>query len=577
MNTSQDITLKGLPASPGIAIGQLGIWEKRKVEKSSSSKQLTLQEAILSLIEDFRNLLAKAHKEEVKEIFESNILILQDPILLEQIESAHSTTGDLEQAIISVIDTQKSFLEKAPDPTFRDRAEDLENIKQSLISKINGEIQSKGNLGYELILFERITAAEIFKLKDSELLGVASLTGGITSHASILARSFGIPLVVALKEKNDSESLSYLENIQDAEAVIDGYEGRLVISPSSDTLYRYEKKAAAYQMDEPTKSRLIDADCITREGQEIELNVNADFSDTVHQAVSLKADGIGLVRSEHQLLESGKIPSEEEQLAYYRSMAEAAYPLPITIRLFDFGSDKYAHVLGYEEPNPALGHRGIRFLLSQHEESIDKEDSILAIQLRAILRASYLKNISIMIPFVIKSSEVECIRDLIEDIKESLGEEEYDRNIQIGTMIETPAAAVMADKLAEVSDFFSIGSNDLAQYVLAADRMNPKLGNYYRWLDTSLLKVIISIIDSAKAAGIPVSICGEVAGNPNAIPLLLWAGINSLSVNPSLFLQVKRSVLDYSQDSFNRIINSLIDKNDDADLITLIEEFTSKN
>jgi len=582
MTDGGEIVFKGLPASPGIAIGIIDSSFLNKDTKTHVTENFTPSEhwtrfdqALTSQVSEYEGLLSSAENSEVTDIFQTYIAMLSDPELKNAVRIQIEKGNTAEDALVGVVDTQKEFLQNSIEQVFKERAEDFESIKQGLLSRLDGQ-NSNFKIGNNIYIFDQISAPLVFKLKDTGIKGIISLSGGITSHASIIARSFGIPLVVGVTQQTVRETIGALP--AETEAIVDGFSGKLTLNPTSDTINKYRKKDRDLKLDSGWRQKLVSRDTVTRDGDEISLNINADFVDIVHQAVNLRADGIGLVRSEHMLLQRRVLPDEEEQYNWYREIAEAAYPLPVIIRLFDFGSDKYGHILGLEEPNPALGLRGIRYLLDDHYQKLQHDNnlSVLSTQIRAILRASNLKNISIMVPFVIKVSEVQKVRELTGEIAASLDGITIDNSIQIGTMIETPAAAIMADRLAEVSDFFSIGSNDLAQYVLAADRLNPEMSRYYRWLDTSLLKLIIQVIDAARVNKTPVSICGEVAGNPNAIPLLLWAGIDSFSVNSAVFLEVKNAVTSYSQSSFNQVIEGLIQKNDDVDLIALIEEFISK-
>ncbi|MFA6572226.1 MAG: phosphoenolpyruvate--protein phosphotransferase, partial [Bacteroidota bacterium] len=372
--------------------------------------------------------------------------------------------------------------------------------------------------------------------------------GGITAHSSILARSFEIPAVIGVNE------ITQFVNHNDT-AMVDGYAGYVIFNPSEEKIELFKIKRSEEEGHRRELGQLVKIKTSTKDGRKIHLLSNCDSPEEVDSAMMVGSEGIGLVRSEHLVLALNYFPDEQEQYKWYSEIAQRAYPNMVTIRAFDVGSDKYAEGMSKHENNPALGFRGIRFLLH-------REDLFIT-QIRAILRASKNKNIRIMLPMVSNLSQIESSKVLIEKCKDMLRQENelFDSQIPVGIMIETPAAALLAEKFAENCDFFSIGTNDLTQYTLAADRTNELVTGIYDSFHPAVLKLIKSAVDGAKKKNIPVGVCGELAGHTAATELLIGLGIDELSTVPSILLELKSRILKIKYSKSKKIAKEILNCN----------------
>jgi len=323
--------------------------------------------------------------------------------------------------------------------------------------------------------------------------------------------------------------------------IIDGFAGIVITHPHHDTIERYKRRQQDLEHKARNMGKYATLPAQTLDGRKVHLYANADTPEEIELARASGAEGIGLIRTELQMLERQLVPSEEEQTEFYKDLAERAYPLQITLRAFDIGSDKSFGLIGHE-PNPALGLRGLRFLL--------KNRAIFTAQIRAILRASCHRNVRLMLPMITTVQEFQKALSMIEGCKATLREngEDFDENIPVGAMIETPAAALIARELSALADFFSIGTNDLTQYTLAADRMNANITPIYDTFHPAILRLINMTIEAAHNSNIPVAVCGEFAGHAAATELLVGMGISELSVAHTSLLDVKKRIrnVDYS-------------------------------
>jgi phosphotransferase system enzyme I (PtsI) len=369
--------------------------------------------------------------------------------------------------------------------------------------------------------------------KSTQTLGYVTEVGGINSHVCILARDMGYPAVIGIKGAADK--------IQNGDVVVvDGYAGTVVVNPDEETLERYRRKAGRAEEYRQQLGALIGQPTVTLDGMPVSLLANVDEPENVDAALMAGAEGVGLVRTEHMLMRLGRYPSVEEQTAWYRDIAERAYPKPVTIRSFDVGSDKFRQGIPHREENPALGLRGIRFLLYRPD--------IFEEQVCAVLRASVHRNLRLMLPMISTLEEIDAAEKVVAGCKERLTAEgvEFDRNMPLGIMIETPAAALLADTFARHADFISIGTNDLAQYALATDRTNDLVADIFDPLHPAVIRMVRMVVGAANKYGRSVSVCGEMAGHASATEMLVGLGIRELSVTPRLLLELKRRILNVS-------------------------------
>lgn len=530
--------IKGIPASPGIAIGKAAAVAGPNVR--SKHKRVSLEkipaehdryaQALESCREELNGIIQSAQDESkaVAQILETQLLILQDVSMQNAIRKSIEKGVHAEDAVIEAYDRQQQHLRVARDPILRERAVDLENVKQRLLTFLQNRRLSHKLPQKSILATVSLTPSQIMLFRESGMLGIITEISGIASHTSIMARSLNLPAVIGLKQL-----FKHVSNLDDV--IVDGYAGIVIVNPRPDTLAKYQKRITEFESKRRKLGKLARLPAETLDGHSVGLYANADSLEDIDAAIAYKADGIGLVRTESLIFRLGRFPTEKEQVQWYTEMAERAYPLPITIRAFDIGADKRLDFL-HEEENPALGLRGLRYLM--HEKSIFRT------QIRAVLRASNLKNIRFMIPMVTSVDEFQRALGLIDKCKVSLAtrNKPFHSLMPVGAMIETPAAALLAGELATYADFLSIGTNDLTQYTLAADRTSALVSNIFDPFHPAVLRLIRAIVEAARTNEIPLSMCGEFAGHAAATNLLLGIGVEELSVVPSLVLELKKRI-----------------------------------
>ena len=469
---------------------------------------------------------------EEAEIMRSYIAILNDP--------------ELEKDIVQRIREQKVFLNEAltltaqeyaddmsalEDEYLKQRAQDFEQLFAMLLSYSSGSVQKKAFIEKPCILAAKaLSPIDMSEVNKKFLLGIITEEGSKTSHAAIIARSYAIPMLsgIPCTQVADNDT-----------AVIDTEKKLCVLNPENSTAAVYTEKSAQLQKEKEYFNALITERAVTKDGVSIELMANIGSVQEAAQAYVQNADGIGLFRTEFLLSEAGiDFPSEENQFETYRAVLRQMNGKSVTIRTFDIGGDKvYPCVHLPEEENPFLGWRGVRYMLDNTE--------LLHTQLRALLRASVYGTLHIMFPMITTEEEVKSLLSSVERIKKDLHKEKipYGRNVKVGVMIETPAAALIADKLAQIVDFFSIGTNDLTQYTLASDRNNAKIAHLYRENHPAVLQLIRMTIDAGKKYKKHVCVCGEMAGNPLFTQELLNLGLRCFSMTPANIQKVKKEIL----------------------------------
>jgi phosphotransferase system enzyme I (PtsI) len=551
---------RGIPAAQGIVIGRATtlIFEPLVVQRSViapeqiSQEQYRFRAAVAACSVELQRLVSMALEEApvAAPILEAQLLILNDPMVGEMICRRIETLLAAESAVQLVFDEQQQFLHQAQDAYLRERAMDLDNVKNRLLdhllnrtkrfserrmTELSGQYsQQQEHDGVHVPTLPDVTVADSLTPSDVMLLRKAGMKAfvtelsGVASHTAILARSLHIPAVIGVPSiANRTESGTTV--------IVDGYAGVVILHPKPETIAKYERRRADFAKREQKLGKLAKAPSVTSDGRRIHLFVNADTLDEIEEARVLGSEGIGLVRSELHIVELQRLPTEDEQAERYTELAEHAYPLPLTLRAFDIGSDKSFGLLP-PEPNPALGLRGLRFLL--------KNKAAFMAQVRAVLRASQHRNVRLMLPMVTSVPEFQRALALIKRAKDELRSEGvlFDESLPVGAMIETPSAALMARELGALSDFFSIGTNDLVQYTLAADRLNTSIINVYDAFHPAVLRLMKLIVEAARFNNIPVAVCGEFAGHAAATELLVGLGIEELSVVPSALLELKKRI-----------------------------------
>jgi phosphotransferase system enzyme I (PtsI) len=560
--------LKGIPSSSGIIIGQAIILES---ETFISPNEKILFEQIPDEIERFRNAVLELNDEftevlkkaddrigNIVSILETNLFVLNDPYINDEIEKIIRQGYTSESSVIQEFEKQKSFFKSAKDELLRERALEIDHIKQRLLAVLIHRSIDYSAAKNKIVVSKSLTPTDLVNLKDAGILGFITEAGGITSHVSILARSFELPAVIGVK----NASLIINEN---ANLILDGFSGSVFYNPDSDLLNKYFQRIEEIEKHKAKLGELVKIESATKDKIRIHLLANVDKPEDVDVALLVGAEGIGLVRSEILVISHARIPDEETQEISYSEIAERAYPNIVTIRAFDIGSDKYSEGMPHHEDNPALGYRGIRYLLAQKD--------IFKIQIRAVLKASKNKNIRFMLPMIINSDEVLQSKKLIEECKAELTKKDFsfDKNMPLGIMIETPSAALTSDFLAKEVDFFSIGTNDLTQYTLATDRTNDLVADKFDTFHPSVIKLIKITAEAAKKNNIPIGICGELAGHSAATSLLIGMGINELSVAPAILLELKNRVINLSYKKCKKLVQQVLKLDNSTDILKLLE------
>lgn len=526
------ISLQGIAAAPGIGIGPLLLYRhdigavgNRFAPDKSEAERLQL--ALSQAATDLTALAEKVRKElgdEQAAIFAAHVLIAQDPALTETAVQLIAAGGDAATAIEQSGEQYAAMLEEIEDNYLRERAADVRDVAGRVANILRGQQTGLPNFSQPSILLAAdLTPSETATLDPKLVLGIGLANGGLTSHVVIVARAKAIPVVVGLGQ--------VVATLGDT-AILDGNAGKLLLDPNLDTIQEYQAQQAAADVFKQQQSRLRDMPAISKDGVRVRLVTNIGSHDDAMAIADYGAEGVGLLRTEFLFLE--REPTEAEQVAVYREIF-ATVPGEMVARTMDLGGDKPPPYLDFgKEENPFLGWRGLRI-------GLERRDLLLA-QLRALLRAAGPRKLCIMFPMVSTVEELRAAKAMVAEAELALGEQPRGE-LQVGIMVEVPAAAMMADALAQEADFFSIGSNDLTQYVMAADRGNSRVTSLYDTAQPAVLRMIGRTTAAAHAAGKWVGICGEAAGDPRLTPLWLGLGIDELSMSAPRIPAVKQVIL----------------------------------
>ena len=546
--------LKGTNVSSGIGIGNAVIVEEKElvirreavadaaaeVERFKGALDTTLKKT-----EELAADLATRVGEKEAEIMQGHMMLLMDPMLTGEIETA--ITGEsicAEYAIEQVCTTYADMFASMDDELMQQRATDMRDIKERMQRELLGleSVDIAALPAGTILVAKDLTPSMTAGIRPENVAGIVTELGGKTSHSAILARALEIPAVVAVPDL-----MSQVENGH--VIVLDGSEGIVYVDPAQAVVDEFAAKREKFLKEKKELEQYIGKPTVTKDGVHIELVANIGKPEDLEKVLQYDGEGVGLFRTEFLFMDRTAMPTEEEQFEAYKAVAEGLKGKPVIIRTLDIGGDKEIPYMGLtRDENPFLGYRAIRFCL-------DRKDDVYRPQLRALLRASAYGNIKIMVPMVTCIEELREAKALIEEIKKELDEKNipYKKDIEVGIMVETAAASLMADVFAKEAAFFSIGTNDLTQYTMSVDRGNDKVSYLYSTFNPAVLRSIKRIITCGREAGIMVGMCGEAASDPLMIPLLLAFGLNEFSMSASAILFSRKLITGYSVEELQAV------------------------
>ena len=536
--------LYGIPVSLGIAIGRAYFWNRQGfepiqhkfIEKSFVQKEIDrLQLAFQKTCDEMETL-----KKRLPDFMQENRAILDAHLLIAADEKLRNAAKKYiaEMAVNAEWAFEKAFSDIArvfdsiKDEYIKERLQDVRLVVERVLRNLSGRERIKATSRKGIVLAYDLTPADIIELEADKILGIVTALGGQTSHTGIIAKAMKIPAVVGISD---------LANVDDNTIVIlDGFSGRLIVSPEEEELAEYAERIVRYEDFQKEVSRCADLQLYTNDGHRLEVLGNIDLREDIALIKNNGGEGVGLFRTEYAYIGRKNFPAEEELVVQYRQIAEEFFPLPVTIRTIDIGSDKMSAKYDVKEINPALGLRAVRFCL--------RNKDIFKTQLRTIMRAGKIGNLSILLPLISGVGEFEEVRKIYLEAQEELRREgkDFQENLPLGIMIELPSAVFLAEELAKRADFFSIGTNDLIQYTLGIDRANSAVAYLYQPLHPAVVRSMAYIVEAASKFHIPVCVCGEMASNPFCLPVLVGMGVDQISVNPRMIAVCKRIMRDFS-------------------------------
>ena len=567
--------VQGIGASAGIAIGKafvLPTWEwdvpEEKMDPADLAREFErLYDGIRSSkheIEFIKSEIKEMVGSEESSIFDAHLAILEDPIFMNEIQGIiQRQYKAAEVAVKEAIDHFVTMFDLLDDEYMKERALDIKDVGNRLLKHLLGapEITLPTDTQPYILVAKELSPSQLVHLNPKNVLGIVMLQGGKTSHSAIMARALGIPLVLGLEGK-------IAKPIQTGDTVIvDGEYGIVHIAPPQDVITCYEARRDAYVQEADELQKIVSLPAVTLDDFVVQLGANISSTRELNIADQNGAEGVGLFRTEFMYMDRSYPPSEAEQFTVYLEAAEHCKDNSVIIRTLDVGGDKPMDYLNLpEEDNPFLGYRAIRICL-------DRQD-LFKTQLRAILRASAHGPIMVMFPMITSVNEVQAAKSILEQAKAELREEglPFNEELPVGIMIEVPAAAMIADQLAKEVDFFSIGTNDLVQYTLAVDRMNEQIAHMYDPFHPAVLRLIRYTVQAAKQAGIMVGVCGEMAGDPRAVPIWLALGVNKLSMSSRSIPRVKAAVRRSTVEQCKRIADSVFESGTKEEIEMVLEQ-----
>ncbi|EQC0860321.1 phosphoenolpyruvate--protein phosphotransferase [Listeria monocytogenes] len=568
--------LKGIAASDGIAIAKAYLlvepdlsYEKTEVTDVESEVKrfesaLEVSRTELSMI---REKAAKDLGEDKAQIFDAHLLVLNDPELTGPIEeSIKNSKTNAETALQETTDMFIGMFESMDNEYMRERAADIKDVRKRVLSHLLGvTIPNPALIDEEVVVVAAdLTPSDTAQLNRNFVKGFVTDIGGRTSHSAIMARSLEIPAVVGTKEVTASVAKNDI-------VIIDGLEGNVIIHPTEEQIAHYEKIKSDFALQQAEWDKLKNEKTVSKDGVHVELAANIGTPNDLEGVISNGGEAVGLYRTEFLYMGRDNFPTEEEQFEAYKAVVSGMDGKSVVVRTLDIGGDKTLPYLELpEEMNPFLGFRAIRLCFAN--------EKLFRTQLRALLRASVYGNLKIMFPMIATVNEFRQARDILLDEKAKLkaaGTEVSD-SIELGIMIEIPAAAVLADQFAKEVDFFSIGTNDLIQYTMAADRMNERVSYLYQPYNPSILRLVKMVIDASHKEGKWTGMCGEMAGDQTAVPLLLGLGLDEFSMSASSILKSRSLIKRLDQSEMVKLAEEALNKSTAEEVVELVEKYTAE-
>ena len=567
----------GVGAAEGIGIGVAKVVREQKVEVvkktvSDSEAEVNNFMRVLDITkaetEEMSQALEKNASAKEAEILFGHIMLMSDPMLVDEIVNRIKGESVCAEYVIEEVCNQyAAVFASMDDELMQQRATDMIDIKTRLIKKVLGiENTDLSKLPYGSILVAKdLTPSMTAGLNPDNVLGIVTQFGGKTSHSAILARALEIPAVVGLS--NLPEDIS-----DDTDILLDGESGEVIILPTDNEKSDYENKKKNYDANKEMLKKYRELPSISKDGKKVEIAGNIGSPEDAKKVIENGGEGIGLFRTEFLFMDRDCMPTEEEQFESYKEVAAAMEGKPVIIRTLDIGGDKEIPYMGIvQDENPFLGYRAIRLCL-------DRKDDIYIPQLRALLRASAFGNIKIMLPLITSMDEIREAKALINDIKKELDEKNiaYNKNIEVGIMVETAAASLLADIFAKEVDFFSIGTNDLIQYTMSVDRGNVKIAGLYSPFSPAVLRSINRIITEGKKAGIMVGMCGEAAADPLLIPALLAWGMDEFSMSASSILKSRQIISGCDSKDLKAKVDKVLEMSTESEIKEYLNKLTEE-
>lgn len=567
----------GVGAAEGIGIGVAKVVREQNVEVvkktvSDSEAEVNNFMRVLDITkaetEEMSKALEKNASAKEAEILFGHIMLMSDPMLVDEIVNRIKGESVCAEYVIEEVCNQyAAVFASMDDELMQQRATDMIDIKTRLIKKVLGiENTDLSKLPYGSILVAKdLTPSMTAGLNPDNVLGIVTQFGGKTSHSAILARALEIPAVVGLS--NLPEDIS-----DDTDILLDGESGEVIILPTDNEKSDYENKKKSYDANKEMLKKYRELPSISKDGKKVEIAGNIGSPEDAKKVIENGGEGIGLFRTEFLFMDRDCMPTEEEQFESYKEVATAMEGKPVIIRTLDIGGDKEIPYMGIvQDENPFLGYRAIRLCL-------DRKDDIYIPQLRALLRASAFGNIKIMLPLITSMDEIIEAKALISDIKKELDEKNiaYNKNIEIGIMVETAAASLLADIFAKEVDFFSIGTNDLIQYTMSVDRGNVKIAGLYSPFSPAVLRSINRIITEGKKAGIMVGMCGEAAADPLLIPVLLAWGMDEFSMSASSILKSRQIISGCDSKDLKAKVDKVLEMSTESEIKEYLKKLTEE-